>query len=63
VAEIAGIDNGKIKVLIVDGPKQFGMFDVNLGRGVTCDRSCDGSEDLLNLAASESLLRVEWCSR
>jgi hypothetical protein len=59
VAEVAGASmSGKIEVLFVDvGQEQFGMFDASLGRGVTCDRSRDGSEDLLNLAAAESLLR------
>jgi hypothetical protein len=58
-AEVAGAAMiGKIDMLLVDiGQEQLGTFDTNLGKAVVCDHACDDSEDLVNLAVSETLLR------
>jgi hypothetical protein len=58
IAEVAGAaTTGKIDVLFVDVRReQMGTIDPNLGKAVICDRACDGSEDLVNLAMVETLL-------
>jgi hypothetical protein len=48
---------GKIESLFVDvHQEQWGTLDASLGKVTTCERTCDGSEDLINVAVSESLL-------
>jgi hypothetical protein len=48
---------GKIDVLLVDvNRQQPGIWDGKLGRARLCDPSVGGAEDLVNLAASETLL-------
>jgi hypothetical protein len=46
-------------VLLVDvGQGQPGTFDPNLGKVVICDHTCDGRDDLVNLAVVETLLHA-----
>ena len=48
---------GKIDALFADvGREQRGAFDEKLDKAVTCEGACKGSEDLVNLAVSETLL-------
>lgn len=59
VAEVAtAAMNGKIDVLFADvRQERRGMFDANADRAVVCEAHCNGSEDLVNLAVAETLLR------
>jgi hypothetical protein len=57
-AEVAAAAaTGKVDVLLADvRQEQFGAFDTNTSKAVTCSRTCVGSEDLVNFAIGETLL-------
>lgn len=49
--------SGKIEVLLTDPTQQrLGRFEPQLGKALTCDAACPGSQDLVNLAVAETLL-------
>jgi hypothetical protein len=56
-AIVTAVVGGRVDVLIADpGRSRFGTFDPKLGKAATCDATCPGSEDLVNLAVAETLL-------
>jgi hypothetical protein len=54
---VTAVSGGRVDVLLADpGQERFGSFDAKLSKAVSCDASCAGSEDLVNLAVAETLL-------
>lgn len=54
---VTAVAGGRVEVLLADpNQERRGSFDAKLGRAVSCDASCAGSEDLVNLAVAEILL-------
>jgi hypothetical protein len=48
---------GKVEVLLADVTQQeLGVFDASTGRAARCNEPTEGSEDLVNLSISETLL-------
>jgi hypothetical protein len=56
-AIVTAVASGRVDVLVADaGQERYGTFDSKAGKAATCDASCAGSEDLVNLAVAETLL-------
>jgi len=56
-AIVTAVAGGRVDVLLADSSQErHGTFDPKLGQAATCDATCPGGEDLVNLAVAETLL-------